>query len=114
MTPELRARRNRWHVEQRRCPRWLPVRKCKVLYWWWNDELLQRQRSAMLRVARQPNGGGPDLCNRNGCAGIINERPVENCRCHICPPCHACTESRVFCPECGWEPSDDELKGDQT
>jgi len=44
-----------------------------------------------------------DVCNRNSCKGVIEEHPVENCSCHINPPCSACTEPREYCPECGWE-----------
>ena len=41
-------------------------------------------------------------CKRNGCQGIIVVRPVENCSCHINPPCGACTTPREHCPECDW------------
>lgn len=47
-------------------------------------------------------------CNRNGCKGVIREHPVENCSCHICPPCSACTEDRGYCETCGWVGKDDE------
>jgi len=48
-----------------------------------------------------------EICNRNSCKGIIATHPVENCSCHICPPCGECTSPRNFCPECGWEEKDD-------
>ncbi len=48
-----------------------------------------------------------EVCRRNGCAGIIEDRPVEGCSCHINPPCAACTRPRSFCDECGWEQADD-------
>ena len=35
--------------------------------------------------------------------GIIDWPPVENCSCHINPPCSACTDRLLACPECGWE-----------
>ena len=49
-----------------------------------------------------------DCCNRTiaygkKCNGIINFHLVENCYCHISPPCSACTSSKAYCPECGWE-----------
>ena len=50
-----------------------------------------------------------EACRRNGCPGVIAERPVENCSCHINPPCGSCTEPREHCPECGWEAKDDEV-----
>lgn len=44
-----------------------------------------------------------DTCRRSGCTGVLAEQPVENCSCHISPPCAQCTEDRTFCPECGYE-----------
>ena len=29
--------------------------------------------------------------------------PVENCSCHIHPPCSACVNNPLVCPTCGWE-----------
>lgn len=51
-----------------------------------------------------------DTCNRNGCTGIIFLREVENCACHICPPCSACTEPREECPLCDWRAIDEEVQ----
>ena len=48
-----------------------------------------------------------DVCNRNGCHGIVAEHPVENCSCHIDPPCSECTSDRSYCSECDWEGKDD-------
>jgi hypothetical protein len=48
-----------------------------------------------------------DICGRDDCQGSIQTRPVENCSCHISPPCSACTSPRNFCPICGWEESED-------
>lgn len=48
-----------------------------------------------------------DACNRNGCTGIIELEPSENCSCHICAPCSSCTAPRMFCPECEWHERDD-------
>ena len=50
-----------------------------------------------------------ELCNRNGCTGVIKEHPVENCSCHINPPCSSCTSPRGYCESCGWEESEDEV-----
>ena len=50
-----------------------------------------------------------DICNRNGCQGVIQEHPVENCSCHINPPCSACTSPREYCDICGWEAENDEV-----
>ena len=47
-----------------------------------------------------------DTCWRNGCQGVIAERPVENCSCHNFAPCGACTTPREYCPTCDWDASD--------
>lgn len=49
-----------------------------------------------------------ELCNRKGCQGIIERHPVENCSCHISPPCSACTDPASFCALCGWEEKNEE------
>lgn len=51
-------------------------------------------------------------CNRSTdkhdhCNGTICIYPVDNCSCHINPPCSACMELRLFCPKCGWEETDE-------
>ncbi|MFA5085698.1 MAG: hypothetical protein WC482_04975 [Candidatus Omnitrophota bacterium] len=42
------------------------------------------------------------ICNRDGCTGVmiyIKDRP---CTCHTGnPPCSACTDAPLQCPECG-------------
>ena len=53
-----------------------------------------------------------EVCGRLICQGVIKCHPVENCSCHISPPCGACTAPRNFCPACGWEESDDEIVND--
>lgn len=52
-----------------------------------------------------------DVCNRDGCEGRIEIAKVENCSCHISPPCYACTEPRGYCQECDWKESDDQVYG---
>ncbi len=37
--------------------------------------------------------------------GIMELPPVENCSCHINPPCEACVNNKLECSGCGW--SDD-------
>lgn len=48
-----------------------------------------------------------DTCGRDGCVGVIESHDVENCSCHINPPCGACTAPRGYCEACGWEESED-------
>lgn len=51
--------------------------------------------------------GEGDVCNRDGCKGVIATHPSENCSCHISPPCFSCTSPRGFCPECDWQEADE-------
>lgn len=48
-----------------------------------------------------------DICCRDGCDGIIAVAPVENCSCHIHPPCGPCTDAREYCHLCDWRAKDD-------
>jgi hypothetical protein len=49
-----------------------------------------------------------ELCNRNGCKGVIDEHEKESgCSCHINPPCSSCTTNLEFCPICEWESEDE-------
>lgn len=43
-----------------------------------------------------------DICNRDGCKGVIKFTDPENCSCHINPPCSACLDTRLHCPTCCW------------
>jgi len=52
-----------------------------------------------------------ELCNRNGCQGIIDEHDSDGgCSCHISPPCSFCVDSREFCPVCGWDGGEEQSK----
>lgn len=53
-----------------------------------------------------------DKCLRDGCDGVIQERPVENCSCHITAPCNKCTSPRAYCETCDWDESEDEIVND--
>ena len=50
----------------------------------------------------------PTAC---GCRGVLEYPPVENCSCHLHPPCTACVERVLTCNECGWD-EDQVLMGD--
>ena len=43
------------------------------------------------------------------CGGALFYPPVEDCYCHISPPCAACTNNPLRCPDCGfeWRPGDE-------
>lgn len=38
--------------------------------------------------------------------GIMGYEGVENCSCHISPPCTSCLENPLVCLECGYDPED--------
>ena len=44
-----------------------------------------------------------DPCNKPGCGGVMGYWPVENCSCHIYPPCAQCTNNPLVCLDCGYE-----------
>lgn len=35
--------------------------------------------------------------------GNMHFPKVENCSCHVNPPCSACTSNKLTCDDCGWE-----------
>ncbi len=41
-----------------------------------------------------------EICNRDGCAGIMEYIREYDCRCHISPPCFACTDAPLTCSIC--------------
>ena len=43
-----------------------------------------------------------DVCPMQGCSGVLELRDVENCSCHINPPCAQCEENLLCCEQCGW------------
>ncbi len=49
-----------------------------------------------------------DVCNREGCIGIIKEHNKEGCcSCHINPPCSYCTEPVAYCEVCCWDEAEE-------
>lgn len=51
-----------------------------------------------------------EICNRDGCEGIICEHEKEgSCRCHISPPCSYCEYDNNYCPECDWQGREDQI-----
>jgi len=38
------------------------------------------------------------------CGGTFGYEEVENCSCHINPPCSACLENPLVCLNCGYDP----------
>lgn len=44
-----------------------------------------------------------DVCPVEGCGGIMGYAKVEDCSCHINPPCSACVDNPLRCLKCEWE-----------
>lgn len=51
-----------------------------------------------------------DICPEPKCNGKLYYPPVENCSCHLNPPCSACTDNRIRCDKCGYEPEEPKYK----
>lgn len=49
-----------------------------------------------------------DMCNVDGCDGVLEFQPVKDCFCHISPPCGACVDNMPVCNECGREVEKDD------
>lgn len=45
--------------------------------------------------------GEGDPCQAGECDGFLGHAPVENCSCHISPPCSACVDNPLVCLSCG-------------
>lgn len=72
--------------------------------------MLSRTDRKIIEGEEQVESFGVDegeVCNRDGCSGIMWLPPVENCSCHISPPCNRCVNNGVVCKECGADPLDD-------
>jgi len=44
-----------------------------------------------------------DKCPTKDCNRTLAYPKVEGCSCHINPPCSACVDNLLACPECKWE-----------
>jgi len=42
-----------------------------------------------------------DVCNRDGCEGVMYIPEVENCYCFKCAPCSHCEDNLSICDKCG-------------
>ena len=47
------------------------------------------------------------ICPDPQCSGILRLPAVEDCACHINPPCSACVDNVLTCDKCGWEDRDE-------
>ncbi len=44
-----------------------------------------------------------DICNEDGCEGVLEYPPVKNCTCFLSPPCYNCVHNLLTCSVCGRE-----------
>lgn len=44
-----------------------------------------------------------DKCPTYKCIGELVFKEVENCSCHINPPCSACVDNPLVCLDCNFE-----------
>lgn len=51
-------------------------------------------------IPDKPGEEEGDVCNVDGCTGILQMQPVKNCSCHINPPCSRCVDAPIECPAC--------------
>lgn len=49
-----------------------------------------------------------DFCGVDGCFGVMGYHDVENCSCHINPPCSNCVDNPLVCLVCGEEAQSDD------
>jgi len=50
-----------------------------------------------------------DKCSCTNCMGLMGYDRVENCSCHLNPPCNACYNNPLVCLDCGFNPEEDEV-----
>ena len=48
-----------------------------------------------------------DICPYPDCKGKLGYESVEDCSCHISPPCSACLENPLVCQTCSWTEGDE-------
>jgi hypothetical protein len=49
-----------------------------------------------------PHFGRQDCVGEDLCCGRMRWAKVENCSCHINPPCSACVDNHLECDDCGF------------
>lgn len=52
-------------------------------------------------------GDGCPACAMYGDTGTLHYARVDDCFCHISPPCSNCVESPLQCDLCGYRPHED-------
>lgn len=73
-----------------------------------DNRVFSHEQEAIIGKMKAPGYEAGDVCNRDGCQGIIDEHEADgSCTCFIHPPCSYCVKSRAFCDDCGWEGSDE-------
>lgn len=56
-----------------------------------------------------------EQCNRNGCAGIMEDCRNDDfgCTCHVNPPCSYCTDNDYTCDTCGANVNEEYYEADK-
>lgn len=72
------------------------------------DEKEKRTRTTKLNEIKECTRSGKgyfagEVCNRNNCNGIIEERVIDiDCECIVDPQCRDCVDPLYYCPLCNW------------
>ncbi len=62
-----------------------------------------RDLPANIEVGTKIGTEESSICNRDGCKGVLTISPESGCSCNVSPPCSACVDAPLRCPDCGWE-----------
>lgn len=77
------------------------VSKMVFLNGWFGIHSAYRRANALVEILPGTEEGDP--CQREGCGGTMEFKRVEQCYCHINPPCSACENAPLICTECGFQ-----------
>jgi len=73
-----------------------------------NNDSIDRFLRLMPPWAEKSSKDEGDACPFDRCIGVLRFAKVQNCSCHISPPCGECENKTLHCSECGWSPGDPE------
>lgn len=62
-----------------------------------STDLIERRKGEMMVDIQEG-----DNCPDQECCGTMEYGEVENCSCHISPPCHHCVDNPLVCSDCGY------------
>lgn len=77
-------------------------------------ETIAQEAKRLLSTVTEEGYVAGEICNRNGCQGVIKEKDTDSCcSCHQNAPCSHCTTSREYCPDCGWDGREEQIDIDK-